>query len=205
MANKAQKRPTHTGKPKRKSTKKERVHTRNDRDYMQLAITQMLKSRSEHPDKIDPLVGSVLVDANGVEISHAHRGKIRPGEHGEFTLLKKSSGGTSSQGGTVFVTLEPCIGRDAPQKGCAQWIVEAKVKRVVIGMVDPSPKIKNNGISYLRRHGIQVDFFDTDLADIKTVVAGDDTQYADRPQPHPWAYHGNLHAGNEKLLSPADT
>ena len=35
--------------------------------------------------------------------------------------------------------------------------------------------------------------------------AGDDTQYADRPQPHPWAYHGNLHAGNEKLLSPADT
>jgi ATP-dependent DNA helicase RecG len=138
---------------------------RTDREYMEIAIREMLKSRSEHEDKFDPTVGSVLVDANGIEIDRAHRGKVRSGDHGEFTLLKKGSRGINAAEGTVYVTLEPCIGRKPPKKACARWIVEAKIARVVIGMVDPNPTIKNKGIHYLRSHGVEVSFFDPDLAD----------------------------------------
>lgn len=132
---------------------------------MEIAIAEMLKSRSEHAEKVDPLVGSVLVDADGVEIGRAYRGKVRSGDHGEFTLLKKVTQHTNPAGGTVYVTLEPCIGRRAPKKGCALWIVQAKIARVVVGILDPNPKIKNHGIDYLKHHGIQVDFFDRDLAE----------------------------------------
>jgi ATP-dependent DNA helicase RecG len=135
-----------------------------DRDFMQIAIQQMLKSRSEHEDKVDPLVGSVLVGSDGSEIAKAYRGKFRLGDHGEFTLLKKATRGTSPRGGTVYVTLEPCFDRNQPKKGCARWIVESKIRRVVIGMEDPNPDIAGAGIAYLRKHNVQVDSFDDDLA-----------------------------------------
>lgn len=180
-------------KPQARATTPRRITKRGkslglrhtDRECMDIAITEMLKSKSEHRDKVDPLVGSVLVDANGIEINRAHRGKIRSGEHGEFTLLKKSLRGVSSAGGTVFVTLEPCDGREPPKKGCAQWIVEAKIARVVIGIVDPNPKIKNNGVAFLRKHGIKVDFFDADLAEQVRAHNGQFIKQFDTAAPEP--------------------
>ena len=50
---------------------------------MELALTEMLKSRSEHTNKADPLVGAVLVDAEGNKLGETHRGGLRDGDHAE--------------------------------------------------------------------------------------------------------------------------
>ena len=39
-----------------------------DRKHMEAAVSEMLQSQSEHPDKPDPLVGAVLVDKCGKEL-----------------------------------------------------------------------------------------------------------------------------------------
>lgn len=56
------------------------------RKFMQLAVEEMLKSRSEHHDRADPLVGAVLVSPEGEVLGTAHRGALRTGDHAEYTL-----------------------------------------------------------------------------------------------------------------------
>ena len=82
---------------------------------MQLAVDQMLKSRSEHKDKHDPLVGAVLVSRKGELLGCAHRGGIRVGNHAEFTLIERYLSGTDLEGSTLYVTLEPCTQRNPPK------------------------------------------------------------------------------------------
>jgi ATP-dependent DNA helicase RecG len=67
------------------------------------------------------------------------------------------------EGATLYVTLEPCIVRQAPKKPCAEWIVAARIKKVWIGMLDPNPEIQGRGLTHLQRNGVEVDFFDLDL------------------------------------------
>lgn len=50
-----------------------------DRQFMEAAVAEMLQSRSDHADKVDPLVGAVLVSAEGEELGRACRGKLREG------------------------------------------------------------------------------------------------------------------------------
>ena len=66
---------------------------KNIRKYMKLAIKEMIKSRSEHKNKFDPMVGTILVNTKGKEIGKAHRGGLRedsPGTAGEDGDLLKS-------------------------------------------------------------------------------------------------------------------
>jgi len=136
-----------------------------DRKHMEAAVSEMLQSQSEHPDKPDPLVGAVLVDKCGKELGRAHRAHFRHGEHSEFSLLEKVAPGWDPRTGTLYVTLEPCTDREPPKRPCAHRIVERGVARVVIGIPDPNPTIHQQGIQYLLRHGVKVDFFDPDLAE----------------------------------------
>jgi ATP-dependent DNA helicase RecG len=140
----------------------------NERKFMQVAIDEMQKSRSEHTEKSDPLVGAVLVGTDGTQLGTAHRGGLRVGDHAEFTLIERGLGSTNLEGSTLYVTLEPCTERAAPKKPCAERIVNARVGRVFIGMTDPNPDITGRGIQYLLDHRVNVRFFDVDLAaDIK--------------------------------------
>lgn len=49
---------------------------KKNRHFMRLAIEEMKKSKSEHKNKSDPLVGAVLVDENGEILGTAHRGSL---------------------------------------------------------------------------------------------------------------------------------
>ena len=134
-----------------------------DRKFMKFAIEEMLGSRSEHFNKADPLVGAVLVSAEGAVLAKAGRGSLRIGNHAEYIVIERLSGDKNLEGSTLYVTLEPCTIRGEKKKPCVEWIAEARIARVVIGMPDPNPEIHGHGITYLLDKNIDVDFFDQDL------------------------------------------
>lgn len=130
---------------------------------MQMAVEEMRKSRSEHTNKHDPLVGAVLVGKDGKLLEAAHRGALRVGDHAEFTLIERYLMDKNLEGSTLYVTLEPCTRRNPPKKPCAEHVVNARVGRIFIGMTDPNPDICGRGVQHLLNHGVEVDFFDLDL------------------------------------------
>ena len=138
------------------------------RKYMTMAIEVMNKSIQEpRSDKVSPKVGALLVKPNG-EIETAFRGELRQGDHAEFTLLERKNRSMPLDGSTLFATLEPCApgARKHPKLSCAERIVNARIKKVWIGIEDPDPTVDRKGIKYLIDNGIEVEMFDVDLQKI---------------------------------------
>lgn len=137
----------------------------NSRKYMELAIKVMNDSIQEpRNDKVSPKVGAVLIKPDG-SIETASRGELREGDHAEFTLLERKNRAVPLDGSTLFATLEPCApgARNHPKLGCAERIVNARIKKVYIGIEDPDPKVDRKGINYLIKSGVVVEMFPSDL------------------------------------------
>jgi pyrimidine deaminase RibD-like protein len=133
----------------------------NERKFMELAIEEARKSVGEG-GRAHPKVGAVIVK-DGIVVASAHRGEMGKGDHAEYTALEKKLAEDSIAGATVYTTLEPCTTRKPPKIPCAERLIERKVKRVVIGVLDPNPAIRGNGQLLLRKHNIEVTFFLPDL------------------------------------------
>lgn len=117
--------------------------------YMDLALSNA-KSLMGQTDP-NPLVGSVVVNDSRIVGIGTH---LRAGEpHAEIHALRMA--GDMSQGATIYVTLEPCshVGRTGP---CAQAIIDAGIKKVVVATLDPNPIVSGNGIKMLEEAGIEV-------------------------------------------------
>lgn len=101
----------------------------------------------------NPLVGCVVLDKDGNEISTGFHHKYGENHAERDALLKLTKG--EEKGGTLIVNLEPCShhGKTPP---CADLIIERGLKRIVIGMQDVNPIVAGNGIKRLKDAGIEV-------------------------------------------------
>ena len=130
-----------------------------EEDFMHRAIAEASKCQPEN--WATPLVGAVAV--RGAELlATAYRGERR-GEHAEFTLLEGKLAGQELRDVAVYTTLEPCTTRTHPKVPCAERLVERKVARVVLGMLDPDERIRGLGQMQLRKANIATQFFPHDL------------------------------------------
>jgi len=100
----------------------------------------------------NPMVGAVLVK-NGQVVGEGYH--ARAGEaHAEILALRQA--GEEARDSTLYINLEPCIhyGKTPP---CAPAVIEAKVRRVVIGMEDPNPLVTGRGLKSLQKAGLDVE------------------------------------------------
>lgn len=119
--------------------------------YMKKCIE--LAKGGEGQTSPNPLVGCVVLDKDGNEISTGFHHKYGENHAERDALLKLTKG--EEKGGTLIVNLEPCShhGKTPP---CADLIIERGLKRVVIGMQDVNPIVAGNGIKKLKDAGIEV-------------------------------------------------
>ena len=109
----------------------------------------------------NPRVGCIIVH-EGVSIAEGWHAQLG-GAHAEVHALGKlepSDERLSSS--TAYVTLEPCNhhGRTPP---CTALLMDRGVRRIVVGMKDPDPRVAGSGIHRLRAGGAQVTVLDDQL------------------------------------------
>jgi diaminohydroxyphosphoribosylaminopyrimidine deaminase/5-amino-6-(5-phosphoribosylamino)uracil reductase len=99
----------------------------------------------------NPPVGAVFVRNGRVvgEGFHARAG----GPHAEIEALRHA--GRRAEGADLYVTLEPCAhtGRTPP---CVAALLPLRLRRVVVAVVDPNPKVRGRSVRALRRAGVRV-------------------------------------------------
>ncbi|MCB9507129.1 MAG: bifunctional diaminohydroxyphosphoribosylaminopyrimidine deaminase/5-amino-6-(5-phosphoribosylamino)uracil reductase RibD [Myxococcales bacterium] len=114
---------------------------------MRAALAEAVRGRfTAHPN---PMVGVALVDGDRVVATgfHARAG----GPHAERVALDEA--GERARGTTMYVNLEPCshFGRTPP---CADAVIAAGIRRVVVGMIDPNPLVSGEGLRRIEAAGI---------------------------------------------------
>lgn len=122
----------------------------NDTEPMQLALAYA--RRVEGRTSPRPPVGAVLV-RNGVVVGG---GATTPpyGPHAEIQALNEA-GATAARGADLYTTLEPCcVSIHTPP--CTEAIIAAGVRRVIVGTLDPNPRVYGRGVEQLRAAGIEV-------------------------------------------------
>lgn len=104
----------------------------------------------------NPMVGAVLVKNGRIIAEDWHRkfGKA----HAEVNLLRRANKKLKSLADcTLYITLEPCVefsGKKTPS--CADQIIKSDIKRVVVAMRDPNPRVSGSGIRILKKSKISV-------------------------------------------------
>ena len=124
----------------------------HDETYMARAL--QLARLGEGFATPNPMVGAVIVADDRIIGEGFHR--RCGGPHAEINAINSIKAGDIRllPESTVYVTLEPCshYGKTPP---CAAKLIEKNVKRVVIGMKDPFPKVNGGGIKMLGEAGIE--------------------------------------------------
>ncbi|BAQ66296.1 bifunctional diaminohydroxyphosphoribosylaminopyrimidine deaminase/5-amino-6-(5-phosphoribosylamino)uracil reductase RibD [Geminocystis sp. NIES-3709] len=120
-----------------------------DRKMMQRCLE--LAKKAQGKTSPNPLVGSIVVKNGQIIGEGFHPQAGQP--HAEVFALQ--SAGSDAQNATVYVNLEPCnhYGRTPP---CTEALINAQVKKVVIGSIDSDNRVSGSGIKRLMDAGIDV-------------------------------------------------
>jgi diaminohydroxyphosphoribosylaminopyrimidine deaminase/5-amino-6-(5-phosphoribosylamino)uracil reductase len=99
----------------------------------------------------NPPVGAVFVRGGRIVGEGFHR--RAGGPHAEIAALRQA--GERARGADLYVTLEPCAhqGRTPP---CAAALVPLRLRRVVVALMDPDPRVRGRGLRLLRAGGVRV-------------------------------------------------
>ena len=101
----------------------------------------------------NPMVGAVLVCDDVIigEGYHRHFGE----DHAEPNAIHSVKDPALLKRATMYVSLEPCshYGKTPP---CADLIVLSGIPRIIIGTLDPNPKVSGRGVEILRKAGVDV-------------------------------------------------
>ena len=135
--------------------------------FMKIALEEMKKSVPEKRDdgKVSPKVGAVLVHTDGTHET-AYRGELREGDHAEYTLLERKLHNKRLDDCILFTTLEPCVKRNPPKKGCCRRVTNARINTVYVGIQDRDPTVAGEGIEHMEGHGVKVFMFDREYQKI---------------------------------------
>jgi diaminohydroxyphosphoribosylaminopyrimidine deaminase / 5-amino-6-(5-phosphoribosylamino)uracil reductase len=143
-----------------------------DRHWMMAAIEL---SRRCTPSRSAFSVGAVLVDAAGQELAAGYSREVGPRDHAEEVAVARAAcpeavgavgarllsavqaaGSASLSDATLYSSLEPCISRASRPVSCAELIVAAGIRRVVIAWREPPVFVPGGGAVWLAGHGVTV-------------------------------------------------
>lgn len=135
-----------------------------DQDIFWMQRALELARRGMGVSSPNPAVGCVIVDRAGQVLGEGwHEYDLK--DHAEIVALREAKqhalsdtkSGTKEdrlEGGTAYVTLEPCnhTGRTGP---CTEALIAAGLGRVVAATGDPNPKVAGHGMARLREAGLE--------------------------------------------------
>jgi diaminohydroxyphosphoribosylaminopyrimidine deaminase/5-amino-6-(5-phosphoribosylamino)uracil reductase len=121
-----------------------------DEEYIRRTL--VLAKRAVGRTSPNPMVGALLVK-QGKIISEGYHKKAGTA-HAEVVAIERA--GKEAAGSTLYVSLEPCCHKDKRTPPCTEKIIAAGIKKVVIAMKDPNPKVSGKGMQKLRRAGIEL-------------------------------------------------
>ena len=132
----------------------------NDQDCMRFAVE--LARRGLGNVEPNPAVGAVLVDDSGTLLAAGFHERFG-GPHAEINAFANLAQRFPDDAerrqrlatARLFVTLEPCChhGKTPP---CSEAVIASGVRRVVVGLRDPFPRVNGGGIRQLQDAGIDV-------------------------------------------------
>jgi diaminohydroxyphosphoribosylaminopyrimidine deaminase / 5-amino-6-(5-phosphoribosylamino)uracil reductase len=134
------------------------IATDTDKAHLQRAIE--LAARGAGAVKPNPVVGAVI--ARGEQVLGEGWHERYGAAHAEVNAIE-ACGLEDLGGATLYVSLEPCCheGKTPP---CTDAILQAGIKRVVVGSDDPTEKASGRGLGILRDEGVEVVLADGELA-----------------------------------------
>jgi diaminohydroxyphosphoribosylaminopyrimidine deaminase/5-amino-6-(5-phosphoribosylamino)uracil reductase len=125
-----------------------------DRAWLARAIDL---SRRSPPSRTAYAVGAVIVAADGAVLATGYSREAGPHDHAEEAALAKLGPDTPGLGGaTLYSSLEPCRFRASRPRPCAELIIEAGLRRVVIAWLEPPVLAAGGGAAMLRGAGVTV-------------------------------------------------
>jgi len=99
----------------------------------------------------NPPVGAIFVRGGRIVGTGWHARAGAP--HAEIEALRAAGG--RARGADLYVTLEPCVhhGRTPP---CLDALLPLGLRRAVVAIPDPNPRVRGRGIAGLRKAGVPV-------------------------------------------------
>ncbi|OIO87527.1 MAG: riboflavin biosynthesis protein RibD [Candidatus Aquicultor secundus] len=121
------------------------------KQYMKRAVE--LAEMGRGTTSPNPMVGALILKDGRVIAEGYHQKAGEP--HAEINAFNNAT--EDVEGATMVVSLEPCNhhGRTPP---CSEAIINAGIKKVIVGMIDPNPKCAGGGIKRLRDAGIEIEY-----------------------------------------------